>query len=150
GEEAKMVMESRKILGHEGLMMSATCVRVPVLRAHSQAINLTFDSPLSEVRAREILMNAPGVRVVDDRAANRFPEPLDASGKDEVLVGRIRGDVSQPKDMGLNLFVCGDQLRKGAALNGIQIAEMFASRADRMIEAKVVRGVGREQLQAGA
>jgi hypothetical protein len=96
---------------------------VPVLRAHSESINLTFRTPLSEQRAREVLAAAPGVRIVDDRAGNRFPEPLEAAGRDEVLVGRIRADRSQPAGFGLSLFVSGDQIRKGAALNGIQIAE---------------------------
>jgi aspartate-semialdehyde dehydrogenase len=105
------------------VQVSATCVRVPVLRAHSESINLTFRRPLTEARARELLAAAPGVRIVDDRAANRFPEPLAASGRDEVLVGRIRADAGQAPGMGLSLFVSGDQIRKGAALNGVQIAE---------------------------
>jgi aspartate-semialdehyde dehydrogenase len=99
-----------------------------VLRAHSESINLTFRTPLSEQRAREVLAAAPGVRIVDDRAGNRFPEPLDAAGRDEVLVGRIRADRSQPAGFGLSLFVSGDQIRKGAALNGIQIAERLLAR----------------------
>jgi aspartate-semialdehyde dehydrogenase len=96
---------------------------VPVLRAHCESIKLTFRKPLSEDAAFEILQNAPGVKVIDDRANNKFPEPIEASGIDDVLVGRIRADLSQPHEMGLNLFVAGDQLRKGAALNAIQIAE---------------------------
>jgi len=122
-EERKLVDETRRIWRDASVQVSATCVRVPVLRAHSESINLTFRRPITEARAREVLAAAPGLRVVDDRAANRFPEPLEASGRDEVLVGRIRADLSQPEGMGLSLFVSGDQIRKGAALNGIQIAE---------------------------
>jgi aspartate-semialdehyde dehydrogenase len=122
-EERKLVDETRKIWGDPDVLVSATCVRVPVLRAHSESINLTFRTPISEARAREVLAAAPGIRIVDDRAANRFPEPLAATGRDEVLVGRIRADHSQPNGFGLNLFISGDQIRKGAALNGIQIAE---------------------------
>ena len=124
-EEMKLIRETHKILGDDSIAITATCVRVPVLRAHSEAINLTFERPLSADEAREILCTAPGVKVVDDRKANRFPEPLDATGGDDVLVGRIRADISQPPGMGLDLFVCGDQLRKGAALNAIQIAEQL-------------------------
>ena len=122
-EERKLVDETRKIWGDPDVLVSATCVRVPVLRAHSESINLTFRTPITEARAREVLAAAPGIRIVDDRAANRFPEPLAATGRDEVLVGRIRADHSQPNGFGLNLFISGDQVRKGAALNGIQIAE---------------------------
>ncbi len=127
-EERKLVRETHKILDDDSIAITATCVRVPVLRAHSEAINLTFRGSMSEDEAREILSNAPGVRIVDDRAANKFPEPIDATGGDDVLVGRIRGDRSQPEGKGLDLFVSGDQLRKGAALNAIQIAELIAAR----------------------
>ena len=122
-EERKLVDETRKIWNDPDILVSATCVRVPVLRAHSESINLTFRTPMTEARARAVLAAAPGIRIVDDRAANRFPEPLAATGRDEVLVGRIRADHSQPNGFGLNLFIAGDQVRKGAALNGIQIAE---------------------------
>ena len=122
-EERKLVDETRKIWNDPDILVSATCVRVPVLRAHSESINLTFRTPMTEARARAVLAAAPGIRIVDDRAANRFPEPLAATGRDEVLVGRIRADHSQPNGFGLNLFISGDQVRKGAALNGIQIAE---------------------------
>ena len=122
-EERKLVDETRKIWSDPDILVSATCVRVPVLRAHSESINLTFRTPITEARARAVLAAAPGIRIVDDRAANRFPEPLAATGRDEVLVGRIRADHSQPNGFGLNLFISGDQIRKGAALNGIQIAE---------------------------
>ncbi len=122
-EERKLLLETRKIWGDEGVRVTATCVRVPTLRAHCESINLTFRGSLSEADARAILAGAPGVRIVDDRAANRFPEPIEASGGDDVLVGRIRADLSQAPGKGLDLFVAGDQLRKGAALNAIQIAE---------------------------
>jgi aspartate-semialdehyde dehydrogenase len=122
-EERKLVLETRRIWRDASVAVSATCVRVPVLRAHAESINLTFRAPLEEARAREVLAAAPGLRIVDDRAANRFPEPLEAAGRDEVLVGRIRADPGQPDGMGLSMFVVGDQIRKGAALTGVQIAE---------------------------
>jgi aspartate-semialdehyde dehydrogenase len=122
-EESKMIHETRKIFREPKMAITATCIRVPVLRAHSESINLTFDEPMSEDDAREILAKASGVKVIDDRAANYFPMPVDASGQDDVLVGRIRQDASLPGGHGLDLFVSGDQLRKGAALNAVQIAE---------------------------
>jgi len=127
-EEAKLVRETHKILGNDAMAITATCVRVPTLRAHCEAINLTLAGDLSEDDAREILRAAPGVDILDDRDANRFPEPIHASGRDDVHVGRIRADHSQPPGRGLNLFVAGDQLRKGAALNAVQIAELIAAR----------------------
>lgn len=120
-EEFKMIQETRKIFGVPGLKMVTTTVRVPVLRAHSESIVAEFERPLSEAEARKILEKAPGVEVVDRRKENYFPMPIEASGKDEILVGRIRKDPSS--DNGLAFFVSGDQLRKGAALNAIQIAE---------------------------
>jgi aspartate-semialdehyde dehydrogenase len=123
GEESKVIAETKKILDAPGLRVTATCVRVPVMRAHSEAINLQLSQPLSEDRARDVLKGAPGIEIVDDRERNTFPMPLMATGTDVVFVGRIRQDVSQPDGRGLELFVCGDQLRKGAALNAIQIAE---------------------------
>jgi aspartate-semialdehyde dehydrogenase len=122
-EETKVMQECRKIFGEPNLRVTATCVRVPVLRAHCIALNIEFEAPLSPAEARSILADAPGVRVVDDLDKNYFPMPVDASGKDEVLVGRIRTDVSDPTGASLSLFVAGDQLRKGAALNAVQIAE---------------------------
>jgi len=122
-EELKMVNETRKIFGVPDLRVTATCVRVPVLRAHSEAINLEFDSPFALEKAREVLSQAPGVKLVEDWQANYFPMPIDASGKDEVLVGRIRQDLSHPN--AIDLWLCGDQIRKGAALNAIQIAELL-------------------------
>jgi aspartate-semialdehyde dehydrogenase len=127
-EERKLVLETRRIWRDPHVAVSATCVRVPVLRAHSESINLTFRTPLTEARAREVLAAAPGLRIVDDRAGSRFPEPLEAAGRDEVLVGRIRADQSQPEGMGLSMFVAGDQIRKGAALTGVQIAERLLAR----------------------
>jgi aspartate-semialdehyde dehydrogenase len=122
-EETKVMQETRKIFGEPDLRVTATCVRVPVLRAHCIALNVEFEAPLSPSEARAILSAAPGVRVVDELERNYFPMPVDASGKDEVLVGRIRKDVSDPTGSTLSLFVAGDQLRKGAALNAVQIAE---------------------------
>ncbi len=124
-EETKLVNETRKMFHDPDILISATCVRVPVMRAHSEAINLTFAKPITEREAREILSAAPGVQVVDDRAGNHFPMPIETSGGDDVLVGRIRQDVSQPDGRGIDMFICGDQLRKGAALNAIQIAELL-------------------------
>lgn len=122
-EETKVAQETRKIFGAPELPIAATCIRVPVLRAHSIALNLSFARPLSPDAARALLNAAPGVRVVDDPAANHFPTPREASGRDEVLVGRIRTDRSDPSGRSLALFVAGDQLLKGAALNAVQIAE---------------------------
>ncbi len=120
-EERKMIEETRRIFHEPALPITATCVRVPVMRAHSESINLTLTNPILPDEVREILSSAPGVEIVDD--AGRFPMPIDASGRDAVLVGRIRRDLSQGDRRGVELFVCGDQLRKGAALNAIQILE---------------------------
>lgn len=125
-EEMKMVNETRKIFGTDEIRISATCVRVPVLRAHSEAINLEFAEPFSPIEAREILKEAIGVKLVEDWQANYFPMPAEASGKDEVLVGRIRQDISHP--CGLEMWLSGDQIRKGAALNAVQIAELLADK----------------------
>jgi aspartate-semialdehyde dehydrogenase len=127
-EEKKMVLETRKMFHDEDIQITATCVRVPVMRAHSESINLEFESPLAESDARRILSQALGVEIVDDREANHFPMPLEASGKDNVLVGRIRQDISRPDGTGIDLFLSGDQLRKGAALNAIQIAEVLIAK----------------------
>ncbi|MEM1167188.1 MAG: aspartate-semialdehyde dehydrogenase [Planctomycetota bacterium] len=131
-EEQKMVDETRKIWGDESIRVTATCVRVPVLRAHTESINLTLQEPATEDQVRELLMSAPGVEVVDNRGANDFPTPLKASDRDPVLVGRIRLDESQRfegsgasrRGVGFDLLVSGDQIRKGAALNAVQIAEL--------------------------
>ena len=125
-EELKMINETRKIFNDSTIRVTATCVRVPVLRAHSEAVNLEFDSPFLVSQAREILSQAPGVKLVENWDSNYFPMPIDATGKDEVLVGRIRQDLSHP--CGLELWLCGDQIRKGAALNAIQIAELLVQK----------------------
>ncbi|MCS6971021.1 MAG: aspartate-semialdehyde dehydrogenase [Planctomycetes bacterium] len=121
-EELKLRRESHKILGDSSPRITATCVRVPVLRAHSEALNVEFARPLSVARAYEILRTSPGVKVFEDPARNRWPMPIDAAGRDSVLVGRIRVDQSQPNT--LDLWVVGDQLLKGAALNAVQCAEL--------------------------
>jgi aspartate-semialdehyde dehydrogenase len=131
GEETKVMAETRKILSDQDLAITATCVRVPVLRAHSESINLTLKQPLTPERARTLLAEAAGVELVDERDRNRFPMPTIATGRDAVYVGRIRRDLSQPEGFGLDLFVCGDQLRKGAALNAVQIAEALVGVAAR-------------------
>ena len=120
-EDQKLRNESRKILGIPGLLVSGTCVRVPVLTGHSLSINAEFARPLSPDRAREILGTAPGVTLVD------VPTPLAAAGADNSLAGRIRRDPGVPDGRGLALFISGDNLRKGAALNTIQIAELLAA-----------------------
>jgi aspartate-semialdehyde dehydrogenase len=122
-EENKMVQETRKIFNEPKIMVTATCIRVPIPRAHSESINLEFERPITPEEVRQILSKAPGVRIVDDREANHFPMPLEASGQDLVLVGRIRQDISRDDGKGIELFVSGDQIRKGAATNAVQIAE---------------------------
>jgi aspartate-semialdehyde dehydrogenase len=125
GEEQKMADETRKIFDAPEIRVTATCVRVPVMRAHTESVAVEFEAALPESLAREILAAAPGVRVIDDRAANRFPTPLDASGGDDVLVGRIRQDPTLDGLRGLQFLCSGDQLLKGAALNAVQIAELL-------------------------
>jgi aspartate-semialdehyde dehydrogenase len=122
-EEVKMVNETRKIFDCQDIAITATCVRVAVFRAHSESINLEFTDPITPDEVRDLLKDAPGVSLMDDREHNRFPMPIDATGKDDVFVGRIRQDFSVPENRGINIWVAGDQLRKGAALNAIQIAE---------------------------
>jgi aspartate-semialdehyde dehydrogenase len=122
-EENKMVNETRKIFADPKIMVTATCVRVPIPRAHSESINLEFERPITPDQVRQILSKAPGVKIVDDRENNHFPMPLEASGQDNVLVGRIRQDISREDGRGIELFVSGDQVRKGAATNAVQIAE---------------------------
>ena len=124
-EELKMVKETRKIFGDASIRISSTCIRVPVLRAHAIALDVEFERPISPDEVRGILAQAPGVRVVDDPEANYFPMPKDASGQDPILVGRIRQDVSDPSGRSIAMFVAGDQLLKGAALNAVQIAELL-------------------------
>ena len=122
-EELKMVNETRKIMDLPDLRLSATCVRVPVLRAHSEAVNIEFSEPFPVAEARALLERAAGVELIEDFSANRFPMPTDVTGRDPVAVGRIRQDISEPN--ALELWLCGDQIRKGAALNAIQIAELL-------------------------
>lgn len=125
-EEMKMLYETRKILHDDSIAVSATCVRVPVVVSHSEAIHIEFSAPISPGEVREILAGFPGVKVLDDPAANVYPMPVNAAGKDEVFVGRIRKDVSHPN--GIAMWVVSDNLRKGAATNAIQIAEEVLSR----------------------
>jgi len=120
-EEAKMLFETRKILGDDHIRVSATCVRVPVFCGHAESINVEFKRKVTPEEARAILSNAPGVCVVDDLFESRYPLPLACAGKDDVYVGRVRSDESV--EHGLDLFVAGDNIRKGAALNAVQIAE---------------------------
>ena len=127
-EELKMVNETRKIMHIPNLMLTCTSVRVPVLRAHSESLNLEFENEITPEEAREILSKAPGVIVRDDPANKIYPMPIDATGKYDVLVGRIRQDISRNDKRGLEIFVSGDQLLKGAALNAVQIAEVLSSK----------------------
>ena len=122
-EETKVIQETRKIFGDPDIRVSATCVRVPVLRAHSVAITFECERPITPAQVRELMQTAPGVKLVDDAQRNYFPMPQDATGQDPILVGRIRQDLSDPSGRSICLFVAGDQLLKGAALNAVQIAE---------------------------
>ncbi len=122
-EEMKMVKETRKIFNDPKIMVTATCVRVPIPRAHCESINIEFTQPITPEQVRAILSKAPGVTIVDDIATNTFPMPLAASHQDDVLVGRIRQDISRDDGRGIEMFVSGDQIRKGAATNAVQIAE---------------------------
>ena len=127
-EETKVMQETRKIFGDETIRVTATCIRVPILRAHGIALNVEFERAMTPDEARAILGAAPGVKLVDDVARNYFPMPKDASGQDLVLAGRIRRDASDPSGRSLAMFVVGDQLLKGAALNAVQIAESLPGR----------------------
>ncbi|WP_027583782.1 aspartate-semialdehyde dehydrogenase [Bradyrhizobium sp. Ai1a-2] len=127
-EETKVIKETRKIFEDDRIAVGVTCVRVPVLRAHCEAITFECEKPISEDQVRTLLAAAPGVRIVDDRAGNYFPMPIDASGQDDVLVGRIRKDLSDPSGHSISIFVAADQLLKGAALNAVQIAELLPER----------------------
>jgi aspartate-semialdehyde dehydrogenase len=122
-EETKVVNETRKIFAAPDLRISPTCIRVPVLRAHAAALTVECENPIAPEEVRAIMSRAPGVRVVDDRIGNHFPMPKEASGQDDILVGRIRRDIGDPSGRTVALFVAGDQLLKGAALNAVQIAE---------------------------
>jgi aspartate-semialdehyde dehydrogenase len=125
-EERKLIDETRKILGEQKIRVSATCVRVPVVNAHSEAVNVQTREPLSPERARRLLAAAPGVTVLDDPASACYPLAIDASGKDDVFVGRIRRDPGHER--ALDLWIVADNLRKGAALNAVQIAELLDTR----------------------
>ena len=126
-EEIKIIKETAKIMNDQEMRVTATCVRVPVLRAHSESLLLECESPITPDEVRALLENAPGVRIVDRAEENYYPMPRDASGLDEILVGRIRRDLSDPSGRSIAMFVCGDQLLKGAALNAVQIAESLIS-----------------------
>jgi aspartate-semialdehyde dehydrogenase len=125
-EERKLINETRKILGDEAIRVSATCVRVPVVTGHSEAVNVETREPLSPERARELLEAAPGVTVVDEPGAGRYPMAIEAAGRDDVFVGRIRRDPGN--ESALDLWVVADNLRKGAATNAVQVAELLAER----------------------
>jgi aspartate-semialdehyde dehydrogenase len=122
-EETKVINETRKIFGDPNIAIGITCVRIPVLRAHCVSVTFECERPITPDEVREIMSSAPGVRVVDDIERNYFPMPVDASGKDEILVGRIRRDLSDSSGRSISIFSAGDQLLKGAALNAVQIAE---------------------------
>jgi len=125
-EEWKMVEETRKIMHADDIAVSATCVRVPVFTSHSEAVHVEFSQPMSPEEARRILSQAPGIKVLDDPVISLYPQPWSAAGTDEVFVGRIRQDASHPR--GLAMWIVGDNLRKGAALNAVQIAEEMVKR----------------------
>jgi aspartate-semialdehyde dehydrogenase len=125
-EERKLINETRKILGDQSIRVSATCVRVPVVTGHSEAVNVETREPLSPERARELLSAAPGVTVIDDPAAGRYPMAIDAAGKDDVFVGRIRRDAGN--ESALDIWIVSDNLRKGAATNAVQVAELLVER----------------------
>jgi aspartate-semialdehyde dehydrogenase len=125
-EERKMMAETRKILGDDNIQVSPTCARVPVHTGHSQSVNVQTREPLSPERCRELLEAFPGIVVVDDPSAGRYPMAIDAAGEDGVLVGRIRRDPSH--DRCLNLWIVADNLRKGAATNAVQLAELLVER----------------------
>jgi aspartate-semialdehyde dehydrogenase len=123
-EEMKMVYETRKILGDESILVSPTCVRIPVANCHSEVINVETERPVSPEEARELFSNFPGITVVDDLDAKQYPMPSNCDGSDDVFIGRIRKDISNPN--GLNFWCVSDNLRKGAATNAVQIAELLA------------------------
>jgi len=124
-EEAKIIRETRKIFADPDIRVNATCIRVPVLRAHCVSMTFECERPISPQEVRTLLSDAPGVEIVDDVERNYFPMPVDASGRDPILVGRIRKDLSDPSGRSISMFVAGDQLLKGAALNAVQIAELL-------------------------
>ena len=127
-EEMKMTNETRKILNISDLKLSSTCVRVPVLRAHSESVNIEFEDIIQPSDAIDVLKKADGIEIIENYKKNRFPMPNDVMGKDNIAVGRVRTDISNPN--GLELWLCGDQIRKGAALNAVQIAELLIKKND--------------------
>jgi aspartate-semialdehyde dehydrogenase len=127
-EELKMVNETRKILRDDSIRVSATCVRVPVFRSHCESVNAEFAKKITAAQAREILSRTENVRVIDSPEANDYPLPIYAEGRDETYVGRIREDISNPDGTGLDMWIVSDNLRKGAALNAVQIAEMLRAK----------------------
>ncbi|MDQ1080465.1 aspartate-semialdehyde dehydrogenase [Pseudoroseomonas cervicalis] len=128
GEELKVIAETRRIMDAPSLPLGITCIRVPILRAHAIALNVEFNRPVSPDEVKALLAEAPGVRIVDDRVANHFPMPSEASGQGDVLAGRFRADLGDPSGHSVAFFVAGDQLLKGAALNAVQIAEQLLAR----------------------
>lgn len=122
-EELKMINETKKIFNNQEIKISVTCVRVPVLRAHSESINITLNNKASEEEIRELLSKSDGIKVLDDRIKNCFPEPINTANKHDVYVGRIRKDIGQEDGYGYEMFISGDQILKGAALNAVQILE---------------------------
>ncbi len=124
-EETKVIKETKKIFGDDTIAVSATCIRVPVLRAHSVSMTFECERPITPAEVKALLEKAPGVTIVDDWANNYFPMPKDASGQGDVLTGRIRKDLSDPSGKSISMFVAADQLLKGAALNAVQIAELL-------------------------
>jgi aspartate-semialdehyde dehydrogenase len=124
-EETKVIRETKKIFEDDGIAVGATCIRVPVLRAHSVSMTFECARPIAPQEVRALLGKAPGVKLVDDWADNYFPMPIDASGQGDVLAGRIRQDLSDPSGKSIAMFVAADQLLKGAALNAVQIAELL-------------------------
>lgn len=124
-EELKMINETRKIFKDDEIKISVTCVRVPVFRAHSESINITLKNKATEIEIKDILNHTEGIEIVDNREKNNFPEPINASEKHNIIVGRIRADLGQEKDKGYELFISGDQILKGAALNAVQILNIY-------------------------
>jgi aspartate-semialdehyde dehydrogenase len=124
-EESKVIKETKKIFEDDAIAVSATCIRVPVLRAHSVSMTFECERPITPDEVRQLVANAPGVKLVDDWTNNYFPMPKDASGQGDVLAGRIRKDLSDPSGKSISMFVAADQLLKGAALNAVQIAELL-------------------------
>ena len=142
-EEIKMVRETAKIYGDSRIRITATCVRVPVLRAHAESLLFECERPITPEQVRSLLQNAPGVKLVDRVEENYFPMPHDASGQDDILAGRIRQDLSDPSGHSISMFVCGDQLLKGAALNAVQIAERLISASGELL-VKPIAAVARQ------